>query len=43
MGVVPMGTLSRDYVDTLGRLHQQIAALADQVTLMVAGIPLKVQ
>lgn len=43
MGVVPMGALSRDYVDTLGRLHQQIAALADQVTLMVAGIPLKVK
>ena len=43
MGVVPMGALSRDYVDTLGRLHQQIAAQAEQVTLMVAGIPLKVK
>lgn len=43
MGVVPMGAISRDYVDTLGRLHQQIAAMAEHVTLMVAGIPLHVK
>lgn len=43
MGVVPMGVLSRDYVDTLGRCHQQMAAQADRVTLMVAGIPLSVK
>lgn len=43
MGVVPMGALSRDYVDSLGRLHQQIAAQADRVTLMVAGIPMQVK
>lgn len=39
MGVVPMGELSRRYVDELGRLHQRIAAQAQNVTLMVAGIP----
>lgn len=43
MGVVPMGAISRDYVDSLGRLHQQIAAMAERVTLMVAGIPLNVK
>lgn len=43
MGVVPMGVISREYVDTLGRLHQQIAAMAEQVTLMVAGIPLQLK
>ena len=43
MGVVPMGALSRDYVDALGRLHQQIAARADRVTLMVAGLPMTVK
>jgi adenosylcobinamide kinase/adenosylcobinamide-phosphate guanylyltransferase len=43
MGVVPMGALSRDYVDTLGRLHQRIAAKAERVTLMVAGIALPVK
>lgn len=43
MGVVPMGALSRDFVDTLGRIHQQIASQADQVTLMVAGIPMRVK
>lgn len=39
MGVVPMGELSRQFVDELGRLHQRIAQIANQVTLMVAGIP----
>lgn len=43
MGVVPMGELSRQYVDELGRLHQKIAQQADQVTLMVAGLPHKIK
>jgi len=43
MGVVPIGELNRDYVDTLGRLHQHIAHYADEVTLMVAGIPMPVK
>jgi adenosylcobinamide kinase/adenosylcobinamide-phosphate guanylyltransferase len=43
MGVVPMGELSRNYVDNLGRLHQQVAQQAQQVTLMVAGIPMTVK
>jgi adenosylcobinamide kinase / adenosylcobinamide-phosphate guanylyltransferase len=40
LGVVPMGELSRRFVDEAGFLHQQLAALCQRVTLMVAGLPL---
>lgn len=40
MGVVPLGELSRRYCDEAGRLHQDLAALSDRVTLTVAGMPL---
>ena len=43
MGVVPMGELTRRYCDEAGWLHQKIAALADQVVLMVAGIPVVIK
>lgn len=39
MGVVPMGELTRRFVDESGWLHQEIAALSDRVTLVVAGLP----
>ena len=39
-GVVPMGELSRAFVDEAGRLHQKLAAQADWVRLIVAGLPL---
>lgn len=39
-GVVPMGQLSRRFVDESGWLHQDIAARASHVTLVVAGLPL---
>jgi adenosylcobinamide kinase/adenosylcobinamide-phosphate guanylyltransferase len=40
LGVVPMGELSRRFVDEAGFLHQQLATLCQQVTLTVAGLPL---
>jgi adenosylcobinamide kinase/adenosylcobinamide-phosphate guanylyltransferase len=40
MGIIPMGELTRNYVDIAGRLHQDIAALAEDVVLIVAGLPL---
>ncbi len=40
LGVVPMGQLSRHFVDEAGILHQQLAALCQRVTLTVAGLPL---
>lgn len=43
MGVVPMGELSRRFVDDSGRLHQQLAQMAETVTLLVAGLPLSLK
>jgi len=40
MGVVPTGDLTRRFVDEAGRLHQDLAALCDRVTLVAAGLPL---
>lgn len=40
MGVIPMGALTRRFVDELGLLHQQTALLCHRVTLVVAGLPL---
>lgn len=37
-GVVPMGELSRRFVDEAGWLHQDIAAIADRVDFVTAGI-----
>lgn len=42
-GVVPMGAITRFYVDELGRLNQKLAAAADCVRLLVAGIPVPVK
>lgn len=39
-GVVPMGELSRRFVDEAGRLHQALAARCDRVTFVVAGLPM---
>lgn len=40
LGVVPMGELSRRYVDEAGWLHQAIAERADRVVFTVAGLPM---
>jgi adenosylcobinamide kinase / adenosylcobinamide-phosphate guanylyltransferase len=42
-GVVPMGREVRAFVDTLGRLHQDLAQRCERVTLMVAGYPVTVK
>lgn len=38
LGVVPMGELTRQFVDEAGLLHQDIASMADRVTFVVAGL-----
>lgn len=38
-----MGQLSRQFVDESGRLHQQLAQLADRVTFCVAGLPMRLK
>lgn len=40
LGVVPPSPLGRLYRDALGRANQLLAAAADEVTLLVAGLPL---
>ncbi len=42
-GVVPLGELSRQFVDQSGWLHQHLATLCDKVTLVVAGLPLELK
>lgn len=39
-GVVPMGQLTRRFVDEAGRLHQAIAARCDRVVFVAAGLPM---
>lgn len=39
-GIVPMGDLSREFVDQAGWLHQAIAKVAEQVDFIMAGLPL---
>ena len=39
MGVIPNDPLSREFVDRQGWLNQEVARRADEVILMVAGIP----
>ncbi len=40
MGIIPMGQLSRRFVDESGRLHQQLARICDRVIFTAAGLPL---
>jgi adenosylcobinamide kinase / adenosylcobinamide-phosphate guanylyltransferase len=39
-GIVPDNALARRFRDLQGGLNQRIAAVADRVVLMVAGLPL---
>jgi adenosylcobinamide kinase/adenosylcobinamide-phosphate guanylyltransferase len=38
-GVIPMGAETRAFVDEAGLLHQSLAAIADKVTFVTAGLP----
>lgn len=40
MGIVPENALARQFRDEAGRLNQGIAAIADEVTFVAAGLPL---
>ena len=43
LGIVPDNPLARRFRDEAGRLHQRLAARADQVVFMVAGLPMFVK
>ena len=42
-GIVPETKMAREFRDHQGRVNQKIAALADRVELIVAGIPLMIK
>ncbi|WP_244475729.1 bifunctional adenosylcobinamide kinase/adenosylcobinamide-phosphate guanylyltransferase [Methylobacterium sp. Leaf466] len=43
LGIVPDNALARRFRDEAGRLHQRLAARADRVVFMVAGLPMIVK
>ena len=43
MGIVPENRMVRRFRDLAGLVNQQVAALADEVILMVSGIPFKIK
>lgn len=43
LGIVPDNALARRFRDAAGRLNQMVAAGADEVLFMVAGLPMKVK
>jgi adenosylcobinamide kinase/adenosylcobinamide-phosphate guanylyltransferase len=43
LGIVPDNALARRFRDEAGRLHQRLAARADRVLFMVAGLPMVVK
>ncbi|TXH87755.1 MAG: bifunctional adenosylcobinamide kinase/adenosylcobinamide-phosphate guanylyltransferase [Rhodoferax sp.] len=40
LGVIPLGSEVRAFVDALGQLNQAVAQVCQRVTLMAAGLPL---
>ncbi len=43
LGIVPDNALARRFRDAAGRLNQSVAAVADGVIFMVAGLPMQVK
>lgn len=43
LGIIPIGEVSRRFVDESGRMNQRIAAIADKVIFMVSGIPMQIK
>jgi adenosylcobinamide kinase/adenosylcobinamide-phosphate guanylyltransferase len=43
LGIVPENRMAREFRDHAGRLHQNIAAITDEVFFIAAGLPLKMK
>jgi len=39
-GIIPPDPISRGFRDLLGRMHQNLASLSNEVVFMIAGIPM---
>ncbi|HZG32110.1 MAG TPA: bifunctional adenosylcobinamide kinase/adenosylcobinamide-phosphate guanylyltransferase, partial [Sphingopyxis sp.] len=42
-GIVPDNALARRFRDDAGRVNQAVAAIADEVVLVAAGLPLRLK
>lgn len=42
-GIIPENALARQFCDEIGLLNQRVAAIADEVVMVVAGIPIKIK
>lgn len=43
LGIVPENKMAREFRDQAGRLHQDIAAIANEVYFVAAGLPLQMK
>ncbi len=43
MGIVPLGRVSRNYRDLIGRANRRLATAADKAIFLMAGIPLNLK
>lgn len=43
LGIIPLGEISRTFVDEAGRLNQRLAQIADKVFFIAAGLPLQLK
>lgn len=43
LGIIPLGEISRTFVDEAGRLNQRLAQVADRVFFIAAGLPLQLK
>ncbi|MBL0373157.1 bifunctional adenosylcobinamide kinase/adenosylcobinamide-phosphate guanylyltransferase [Rhizobium sp. KVB221] len=43
LGIVPENRMAREFRDHAGRLHQKVAAVANEVYFIAAGLPLKMK
>lgn len=43
MGIVPLGEINRQFQDEQGRLNQAVAAIANKVSFIAAGLPLQLK
>lgn len=43
LGIIPLGAITRVYVDEAGRLNQRMAQVCDRVTFVAAGLPMELK